>query len=93
MSGSWIDIAKRSKAMSLLSRPQDDDLDRFWNDLPRLIEQDDGRAVKDLLAKGIAAYYSDDETPAGLLIREQPDGTRQLVRVNFDSDDTVIRDL
>jgi len=79
--------------MSVLPRLQGDDLDRFWHDLPRLIEQDDGRAVKDLLAKGISAYYSDDETPDGLLIREQPDGTRQLVRVNFDGDDTVIRDL
>jgi len=79
--------------MSVLRGSQDNDLDRFWNDLPRLIEQDDGRAVKELLAKGIAAYYSDDETPDGQLIREQPDGTRQLVRVNFDGDDTVIRDL
>jgi len=79
--------------MGALSRPLDDGLDRFWNDLPRLIEQDNGQAVKDLLAKGIAVYYSDDETPAGLLIREQPDGNRQLVRVNFDGDDTVIRDL
>jgi len=79
--------------MNVLPRYQDDDLDRFWNDLPNLIERDDGRAVKDLLSKGIAVYYSDDDTPAGLLIREQPDGTRQLVQINFDGDDTVVCDL
>ncbi len=79
--------------MSGQPRLQEDHLDRFWNDLPRLIEQDEGGAVKELLAKGIPAYYSEDDTPDGLLIRENPDGTRQLVRVNFDGDDTIIRDL
>ncbi|PKU26080.1 hypothetical protein [Telmatospirillum siberiense] len=79
--------------MSLQPRLQEDDLDRLWNDLPRLIEQDDGYAVKELLAKGIPAYYSEDDTPEGLLIRENPDGTRQLVRVSFDGDDIVIQNL
>jgi len=85
--------AIRKQEMSLLPRNQVDDLDRFWTDLPGLLEQDQGNAVKSLLEKGISAYYSEDDTPEGLLIRENPDGTRQLVRINFDSEDTVIREL
>lgn len=79
--------------MNVLPRLQEHGLDRFWNDLPRLIEQDEGSAVQELLAKGICAYYGEDDIPEGLLIRENPDGTRQLVRINFDGEDTVIRDL
>jgi hypothetical protein len=79
--------------MSLLPGNPEDDLDRFWNELPRLLEQDQGSAVKSLLKKGISAYYGEDDTPEGLLIRESPDGTRQLVRINFDGEDTVIREL
>ena len=79
--------------MSKQPRREEDPLDRFWNDLPRLIEQDDARAVRGLLSRGISVYYSEEDTPDGLLVRENPDGTRQLVRISFDGGDTVVRDL
>ncbi len=70
-----------------------DDLDQLWDELPQLIAQDSGQAATALLTKGISAYYSDPETPPGLLIREEPSGVRSLVRVNVTGEDTVIRRL
>jgi hypothetical protein len=40
-----------------------------------------------------AGYTREDDTPEGLLIRHNPDGTRHLVRINLDSPDTIIRPL
>jgi hypothetical protein len=72
---------------------QVDDLERLWQDLPRLLEQDEGWALREVLEAGVAGYTADDDTPEGLLIRHNPDGTKQLVQINLDAPDTVIRDL
>lgn len=37
-------------------------------------------------------YYTEDDTPAGLLIEEQPDGRRELVKFD-EAGDQVIRAL
>jgi hypothetical protein len=69
------------------------DLDRLWQAIPGLLEQGDGWALRAVLESGVAGYTQDDDTPEGLLIRHNPDGTRHLVRVNIDGPDTIIRAL
>lgn len=65
-------------------------------DLSQVIEQglarDGDFAVRDHLAAGFPVYYSEVDTPAGLLVKEHPDGRRELVRHNRQADE-VIRSL
>jgi hypothetical protein len=68
-----------------------DDLDLLWHAIPAMLEEDEGWALRDVLNAGIAGYTRDDDTPEGLLIRHNPDGTRHLVRINLDGPDTIIR--
>lgn len=69
-----------------------DPSDAIWREMGRALRKGDDSAARALLAEGIPIYYSEDDTPAGLTIKEHPDGRRQLVR--FDpSGDEVIRDL
>jgi hypothetical protein len=70
-----------------------DDLDELWQSIPGLLEQDANRALREVLNSGVAAYTREETTPEGLLIRHNPDGTRQLVRISVDGPDTVIRSL
>jgi|TARA_R110000782_G_scaffold82779_8_gene162624 hypothetical protein len=66
--------------------------DEIWKQLSRDLRKGDDSAASALLAAGIPIYYSEDDTPAGLTIKEHPDGRRQLVR--FDpAGDEVIREL
>jgi hypothetical protein len=69
------------------------ELDELWESLPARLDEGDGWALREVLEAGIAGYTCDDDTPEGLLIRHNPSGTRQLVRLNLDGPDTVIRDL
>jgi len=69
------------------------DLDKLWQSIPGLLEQDPGSALREVLTSGVAGYTRERDTPAGLLIRHDPDGTRQLVRINLDGPDTIIRAL
>lgn len=66
------------------------ELDRLWRAIPELLEQDDGWALRAVLESGVAGYTQEEDTPEGLLIRHNPDGTRQLVRINLDGPDTII---
>jgi hypothetical protein len=71
-----------------------DDLDLLWHALPAMLEaEDEDWALRDVLNAGIAGYTSEDDTPEGLMIRHNPDGTRHLVRINLDGPDTTIRPL
>ncbi|HWK43104.1 MAG TPA: hypothetical protein VNT30_00180 [Stellaceae bacterium] len=72
---------------------QADELDKLWHSVPKLLEQDEGWALREVLEAGVAGYTRDVDTPEGLLIRHNPDGTRQLVRIHLDGPDTVIRAL
>ncbi|MDB5400521.1 MAG: hypothetical protein QOD93_6754 [Acetobacteraceae bacterium] len=72
---------------------QIDGLERLWQDLPRLLEQDEDWALREVLEAGVAGYTADDDAQEGLLIRHNPDGTKQLVQINLYAPDTVIRDL
>jgi hypothetical protein len=69
-----------------------DPSEEIWKRLGRDLRMGDDSAALALWAAGIPTYHSDDDTPAGLVIKKHPDGRRQLVR--FDpAGDEVIRDL
>jgi hypothetical protein len=82
---------KRNDAMTTA---KSNALDVLWRSIPkRLEEEEDGWALDQVLKAGVAGYTRDDDTPPGLLIRHNPDGSRQLVRINLDGPDTVMRYL
>lgn len=56
------------------------------------LANDDGQAAKEHLAAGRPIYYGDDRYPEEL-IKEYPDGHKQLVVVSAEGKVTVIRDL
>ncbi|HBR5516541.1 TPA: hypothetical protein ACWS6R_000084 [Klebsiella pneumoniae] len=51
-----------------------------------------GAAARAHLAAGRAIYYSEDATPEGLLIKEYPDGRRELVKFD-EGGDIIIKAL
>jgi hypothetical protein len=69
------------------------DLDALWRSIPRRLAEGNGWALSDILAAGVAGYTRDHDTPEGLLIRHNPVGTRDLVRINIKGPDTVVRSL
>lgn len=56
------------------------------------IENPDDFAVRELLAEGWPAYYIEDDTPAGMVVKEHPDGRKQWVR-GAGANEQVIRDI
>lgn len=52
-----------------------------WSDFVRAVLKDDDLAPKGLLAAGHPIYYRERDTPDDLVIRESPDGRRELIRV------------
>lgn len=78
----------------MLETTADRDLDTLWESLPALIEQaEEDWALKAVLASGIAGYTREHSMPRGVMIRHEPDGTRHLVRINWNAPDTVLRTL
>ncbi len=67
-----------------------DALEQLWRDLEK-IDGDDS-AAREHLAAGRPIYICEDDTPAGLVIKEYPDGRRELVRFHRNGDE-VIRPL
>jgi hypothetical protein len=51
-----------------------------WDSVLAEIEADSGSAAKTMLAAGHTIYYVKRDTPAGLLIKEYPDGRREFMR-------------
>ena len=43
---------------------------------------DDGEAARSHLLAGRPVYYVEENTPKGLIVREHPDGRRDLVRMD-----------
>ena len=58
----------------------------------RAITHDDGAAAKEHLAAGRPIYYGDDAFP-GELIKEYPDGRRQIVELSANGTFTAVRDI
>ncbi|WP_234488128.1 hypothetical protein [Paraburkholderia aspalathi] len=64
----------------------------IWHDLIKGCLFDDGAAAREHLEAGFPIYYREDDTPGDLLIKEHPDGRRELVRFH-EAGDEVIRVL
>ena len=47
---------------------------------------DDGAAARSHLDAGFPIYSSEDDTPDDAIIKEYPDGRRELVRVDIDGE-------
>jgi hypothetical protein len=57
-----------------------------FTELTRLLRLDSGEMAKSELAAGFPIYYrSEDDTLDKLVLKEYPDGRRELVRFNFES--------
>jgi hypothetical protein len=64
----------------------------FEAELIAWLENPDDFAVRELLAEGWPAYYIEDDTPDGLVVKEHPGGRKQWVR-GAGANERVIRDL
>ena len=63
------------------------------DELADLIENgvlnDDGAVARSHLEAGFPIYYSEPETPEGVIIKEYPDGRRELVRFDLNGEHFV----
>ncbi|NIJ07615.1 hypothetical protein FHS31_001211 [Sphingomonas vulcanisoli] len=74
-----------------LIKPTPVDVD-LWPILEAALRQDDGSVARAHLAAGRAIYYSEDDTPRDTVIKEHPDGRRELVRFDIQGEHRI-RDL
>lgn len=51
---------------------------------------DDGAEARNTLASGRPIYYTQPSTPPGLVVRESPDGRKDLLRVDADGSIHVV---
>jgi len=51
---------------------------------------DDGAEARRRLAAGLPIYYVEPDTPKGLVVRESPDGQKDLIQVDPDGAYRVI---
>ena len=66
---------------------------QFWEQFERDVDSDTGEAAKAHLAAGRPIYYGDPVYPDAV-VKQYPDGRRQLVRFERPSGtETVIKDL
>ncbi|MDV3469851.1 hypothetical protein RZA67_14090 [Stenotrophomonas sp. C3(2023)] len=66
--------------------------DRLWQDLLVEVQKDPGEAARAHLQAGRPIYYSEDDTPEGLLIKKYPDGRKELVKLTSAREE-IIRTL
>ncbi len=52
----------------------------FWRMFDVQLARDDGSAARAHLQAGRPVYYREDSTPSGLVVKEFPNGARELVR-------------
>ena len=67
-------------------------VDELSREIERAVQFDDGLAAKTHLAAGRAIYYGDPRFP-GQIVKEYPDGRRQLVDIDEKSVVTIIREI
>ena len=66
---------------------------QFWEQFERDLDSDTGEAAREHLAAGHPIYYSDPAYPDHV-VKQYPDGRRQLVRFERPSGtETVVKDL
>ena len=61
----------------------------LWPVIEKGLANDGEFAVRDHLSAGFPVYYSESDTPAGLLVKEHPDGRRELVRHHRNADEVI----
>lgn len=67
-----------------------DPSDEIWEEIGRsLMAGDDNTAARELLAAGIPIYYSEPDTPRGLVIKRHPCGRHELVRFDPAGDQVI----
>jgi len=66
----------KTVAIELLGRLSFKQEARLLKDIDIAFSCDEGAAVRAHLAAGRPIYYREADTPAGLVIRKNPDGTR-----------------
>ncbi|WP_419803665.1 hypothetical protein [Terriglobus sp.] len=67
--------------------PVDDVNEQIWRELSTLETFDGG--MREQFAAGLPIYYAKADTPAGLVIKEFPDGHRELVRHHRTGDEVI----
>ncbi len=55
------------------------------------LEQDDGTEMRRVLRAGVPVYYTRDDTPPGCVIKEYPQGRKELV--DFSTGDEILVSL
>ena len=65
---------------------------QFWEQFERELDSDTGEAAKAHLAAGRLIYYMDPAYP-DQIVKEYPDGRRELVQVDRTGQVTVIKAL
>jgi hypothetical protein len=61
----------------------------LWPVIEAALRREDGAAAREHLAAGFPIYYSEADTPADAVIKEYPDGRRELVRFDHDGEHRV----
>lgn len=71
-----------------LTNPVVCDVD-LWSEIEAALWEEDDTAARDHLAAGFPIYYSEPDTPGDVVIKEYPDGHRELVRFDHDGEHLV----
>jgi hypothetical protein len=61
----------------------------LWDVIALGLERDTDAAARAHMAAGRAIYFSERDTPAGLLVKKHPDGRRELVRYSREGDEVI----
>ena len=61
----------------------------LWPMIEAALRNDDGAAAREHLAAGFPIYYSEAGTPLDVVIKQYPDGARELVRFDTDGEHRV----
>lgn len=72
--------------MAARSKPPIDSDDELAAILENAMLNDDGAAARSHLEAGLPIYYSEDDTPADAIIKEYPDGRRELVSFDLNGE-------
>lgn len=65
--------------LSHLAKMTPSDEARFFTVFDRQLEHDAGEAARASLLSGVPIYYAEQNTPEGCVIKEYPDGRKELV--------------
>jgi hypothetical protein len=87
----YLDPARQTaEAVMMTGEPDDTSIDpneQLWRDIEK--SDGDGSAALAVLAAGHPIYYVENDTPAPLLIKEYPDGRRELVCFHREGDEVM----